>query len=409
MTNHVISYVELGYSGHQALHLRATAEAFLRSSPESMLLSCWLSLKLLEDDPALKDDFGALGIGDRIRLHFLEDSGASGINSSPGRLQTALNCIQYDGASACYLPYLDSCMLEIATLRPGRLQAKLSGTLFRPTLHYHTFEYHRGQSWPPGRKSWLYNYLLTILVARRRFISEILTLDPFAPFYYDRLTATSKFRYLPDYVQREDSPILRADLGLPADRTVFLLAGGISNYKGVRELLEGVRLACVECEAFRDRAAVVLAGRILESHDLIYDRVAELASRYPELCIQIFDRRLTEREFFSFVAAADVICLPYIEFAGMSSLLLHAAAYEHPVIGPEYGLLGELIRRYHLGVVCRPTAVETLKDALCSFVSSSVNGRAFGSEGMRLFAAGHSVDSFGQEICDAMLRAACHR
>lgn len=400
----VVSYVELGYTGHQAVHLRAVADAFLRAPDPGVQLSCWLSRHLLDDDATLARDLGACASQDRLRLSYFEDANASGLNKRLSPLGRVLACIKQDDACACYIPYLDACFAEIASLRPGRLETRLSGTFFRPTLHYHTFPNHRGKGWSPRGKSWLYTYVITLLAARRRFMTEILTLDPLAPNYYNKVTATKKFRHLADYTQRVESPISREQLGLPVDRTIFLLAGGISDYKGVREFLTAVRLACADSERFRRKACVVLAGRILESRDLVYTTVAELVDQYPQVPILIFDRRLTDQEFSSFVAAADVVCIPYIDFVGMSSLLLHAAAHEHPVIGPEYGLLGELIRRNQLGLLCNPSSPATLEAAMCTFLTDDIRANSYQVNSLRAFARGHSLENFGLEVREAILR-----
>lgn len=406
MKAQVISYVELGCTGHQSVMLRATAEAFLRASVEGVTLSCWMPRRLQDDDLNLLSDFGGREASQRIRLNFLEDAHSAAADTHTAPLARVIACVEQDQSQSCYLPYLDSFMREIATLRPNRLHARLSGTLFRPTLHYGTFPNHRGRGWPPHGKSWLYNYLITCLVAHRRFVAEILTLDPLAPVFYNRVTATRKFSHLPDYVTRPAEPVFsRKQLGLPEDRIIFLLAGGISNYKGVREFMAAVRLACTDSESFRERACVVLAGRILESRDLVYEKVAELSNLYPQVPIRLIDRRLTDREFISYVSAADVVCIPYIRFAGTSSLLDHAAAYGHPVIGPEYGLLGELIRRYELGRTCDPTVPATLRDAMCAYVAD--NARVSEQQRRKLSAFADKLsleEGFGRQVCEAMLR-----
>jgi glycosyltransferase involved in cell wall biosynthesis len=336
----------------------------------------------------------------------LGDVGLSTSDRGKSHFRLVQCCVELDQAQVCYLAYLDPCLSSIALAKPGSFQAKLAGTLFKPLLHYRTFPMHRAKKWAPQPKAWVRAYLVALLASHRSFVSEILTLDPLAPLFYNKITRTSKFRHLPDYALTLNSPLFsREHFDLPHNRIIFLLAGGISNYKGIREFIAALRLAFAENATFRRRATIVLAGRVLESRELVYDAVSDFNKSYSDASILLFDRRLTDEEFISLISICDVVCIPYIQFVGMSSLLAHAAAYERPVVGPEYGLLGELIQRYDLGVTCDTTNPELLKAALLQFTTDRAIMTQERQEALRAFGAGRSLERFGKEICDSILRA----
>jgi glycosyltransferase involved in cell wall biosynthesis len=336
----------------------------------------------------------------------LEDVGLAVSSDQGMTFDLIRRCVELDNAAVCFVPQLDSCIQQIAFAIPGHFKARLVGTLFQPVLHYPTFPYHRGQDWPPRFRGWIYAYLISFLACHRDFVSEILVLDPLAPDFYNKILRTTKFRYLPDYVLHLDSPTLpREYFGIPQERNVFLFAGSIANRKGAREFVAAIRCAFAENAVFRSRSTIVFAGRILESREVICNAVEEFTSLYPDASVFLFDRHLTDQEFVSLVAVSDVVCVPYIQFAGMASLLVHAAAYGHPVIGPRYGLLGELIRRYNLGLTCDPADPAELKDALYKLPTGDPESRERQREALFAFGAGRSLQAFGQEICDSIRRA----
>jgi glycosyltransferase involved in cell wall biosynthesis len=302
---------------------------------------------------------------------------------------------------------LDPYLRSIAFARPGYMKVKLVGTLFQPILHYPLFPYHRGRGWSPRPKRWLFTWLVTFLACHRRFVAEILTLDCLAMGVYNRLLATAKVRYLPDYLlPRTSTPSSREEFGLSGNRTVFLYAGSISNRKGVREFVAALELAFAESSQFRAHSAILFAGRVIESRELLCDAVDQLTTRYPDSSVILCDRRVTDAEFLSLLRLSDVVCIPYIEFVGMSSLLAHAASEGCPVLGPQYGLLGELIRRHDLGVACDTSDPVAIKNAMYRLLAHAKDvGRPQSARALD-FVPGQALKAFGGQIRDAIERAA---
>lgn len=325
----------------------------------------------------------------------------------PGDFEVILRCIEADQPQIAFIPYLDNCFKDIALCRLGACRVPLSGILFRPMLHYPTFSLHRGKGWPPSLRSWLANYRNGFLACHRRTLSEILTGDPLAPPFYNRILCTSKFRHLPDYVVHLDSyPNPREHFGLPEDRVVLLLLGAIARRKGTLELLKALEQACEKRPGFQTQIALVVAGQIVEAREAILSAISGLTSRHRDVRVMLIHRFVTDREFVTLIAASDVVCIPYIQFVGTASLMIHAAAYGRPVLGPEFGLLGELIRRHNLGTTCDTMNPDALAEGLFATVAMAGRMSEENRAALRTYADGHTLENFGEQICASIVRTA---
>jgi glycosyltransferase involved in cell wall biosynthesis len=189
---------------------------------------------------------------------------------------------------------------------------------------------------------------------------------------------------------------------------MLLFPGSIARRKGILEFLRALfQLVSEQGDFFSDQVVVVIAGRISSDiRELVLSWVTRIRKISSEETIFVFDRFLADKEFVSFISASDVVCMPYIKFIGMSGVLVQAAACGKPVLAPEFGLIGELVRRYELGILCRPTDHENLVAALyeCLEQVQTFSGRQH--KKLRLFAEGHSLERLGREICDSMMRTA---
>ena len=68
---------------------------------------------------------------------------------------------------------------------------------------------------------------------------------------------------------------------------------------------------------------------------------------------------------------ADVVLAPYQRHVGMSGILLLAAAANKPVLCSNYGLMGEMVRRYHLGLTVDSSQPQEIAKGLIKFLEIS--------------------------------------
>jgi glycosyltransferase involved in cell wall biosynthesis len=94
---------------------------------------------------------------------------------------------------------------------------------------------------------------------------------------------------------------------------------------------------------------------------------------------------------------ADVILAPYQRHVGMSGILLLAAAAQKPVLSSNYGLMGEIVRRYELGLTVDSTEPKEIAKGLTRFLvedSDKLCDRAK----MKSFAEQNSAEEFARVI-----------
>lgn len=249
------------------------------------------------------------------------------------------------GADTALFLALDHLSLPLG-LQLGAHACRLSGILFRPSVHYG-----RLGAYAPTlaerirdlRKEILYRLML-----RNGSVASVLSLDPFFPAYaFERYPRGDKVRGLADPFHAASGTAPRSMPGAEPARTHFVLFGELTERKGLLVLLEA--LAALEPEA-ASRISVTIAGRMDPSLKPRAQALAvEATQRAPHLMLRIEDRRLPDAELDSLIGDCDVVLAPYQRFVGSSGVLIWAAAHRKPVVTQNYGLLGHLVHRYRLG------------------------------------------------------------
>jgi glycosyltransferase involved in cell wall biosynthesis len=160
--------------------------------------------------------------------------------------------------------------------------------------------------------------------------------------------------YIGLYGPPRDRAQSRAALGLPEAGRVLLNLGTLRPYKGLEGLLdafgmlpEGARGTLLIAGAAKDCAyAEALAGRAVEIGGARVDA-----------------RFVPDEQLPAYLAAADVVVLPYHELL-TSGILLWALSYGRPVVAPAFGPVRELVREGREGFLFAPGDVESLQGAL---------------------------------------------
>lgn len=275
--------------------------------------------------------------------------------------------LRLSGASSGFFLSLDLLSLPLA-LGLGARGKPLSGILFRPSVHYRSFDdrkVSRRERLRDLRKDLLYRLML-----RNPALRRVLSLDPFFPAHaVQRYVCGQKVQALPDPAQPAAGtamPFGDATDRLPPDRIGFLLFGYLTERKGPLMLLEALERLTPQIAT---RIAVLLAGRVDPQiqHRMDASR-RRLAIRRPQLWLRVDDRRLERAELKSLVAQSDVVLAPYQRFVGSSGVLLWAASAGRPVLAQDYGLVGRLTREYRLGLSVDSSDPDRLAAAITQMV-----------------------------------------
>jgi glycosyltransferase involved in cell wall biosynthesis len=266
--------------------------------------------------------------------------------------------LRISGAQHGLFLMLDLLSLPLALgLRAGG--ARLSGILFRPSVHYREIGPYRptlGERLRDARKALLYRLML-----RNQALERVLSLDSFFPAY-----ARAHYRHggkvvaLPDPAHPHIEPPASAAAGniFPAGRTSFLLFGYLAERKGPLAVLDALSLLPA---GIASRVGVLFAGKVdPDLRERLHRQRLDLARHRPELWLRIEDRRLDDTELAALVRQSDVVLAPYQRFVGSSGVLLWAALNGRPVLAQDYGLIGRLTRDHRLGVpvdACNPERI----------------------------------------------------
>lgn len=312
-------------------------------------------------------------------------------------------------ADHCVILYFDTCQLPLAVWQHP--PCPVSGIYFKPTFHYpalHDSALHdsglkpshvyRPQQW----QQWREKRLLAQVLQHPR-LHRLFCLDPLAVKSIELLDLAHKVIPLPDPVPL--TPVtaaqvdrLRSQTGIQAGRQVFLLFGALNGRKGIYQLLDSIALLPA---AVHDRLCLLLVGEANpQEQSRINAEVAEICQTTTMQIITHYEY-VPESDVQAYFHLADLVLAPYQRHVGMSGILLLAAAAQKPVLSSNYGLMGELVRRYHLGLAIDSTQPSEIAQGILQFLSTEPD--LIGNTAtMKTFAEQNSVEQFAATIFNAI-------
>ena len=301
------------------------------------------------------------------------------------------------GASHCLIMYFDTCEL---TLTAGtKSPCPFSGIYFRPTFHYGDFAGYTS-SGKDKIQQWREIFTLGRILRHPQF-QTLFCLDPFAVKHIDAQFYTkAKVVHLPDPVDIDNKrskfrlSSLQKNLGIEPDRRVFLLFGALTGRKGIYQLLEAILLLSSDlCQKF----CLVLVGSANTTEQAsITSKVAAVCQDRPVQIVEHYEF-VPEREVPDYFQLADVVLAPYQRHIGMSGILLLAAAAGKPLLSSHYGLMGEIVRQYRLGIAVDSTVPSEIAKGLTRFLLESPEVFC-DQRKMKLFANQNDAKKFAKVI-----------
>jgi glycosyltransferase involved in cell wall biosynthesis len=273
----------------------------------------------------------------------------------------------------------------------------IAGIYFRPTFHYREFAHYQ-----PTRSDLLRQWrqkLILSLALRHPQVKQLFSLDPFAVKSIAQLGTRVATIPLPDPVENHDyteldPEQLRRELGIQPGRKVFLLFGEISQRKGIYPLLEAVQSLSSEMGR---QICLLVAGPIEPSEQESVQAALDRLAASPSVQLMTRIQYVKGREVQRYFALADVILVLYQRHVGMSSVLVHAAAAQKPVLASDYGLLGELVQRHQLGVVVNAESHEAIASGIISYLVPSLESLC-NQQKMNAFAKENTHEKFSVAI-----------
>ncbi|KAM3094359.1 glycosyltransferase [Phormidesmis sp. 146-35] len=272
-------------------------------------------------------------------------------------------------ATQALLMYFDTCQIPLVAGR--RAPCPIAGIYFRPTFHYSRFaDYH--PTWQDTLRQWRQKRLLT-LILRNPQLKTLFSLDAFAVPQIQQCNPRVKVLPLADPVQPhhpqpEATAQLRQDLGIAPDRQVLLLFGELNRRKGIYQILTAMSALPPE---LGQQICLLLAGPLpLADKPAIVAQIQQL-QQTTSVQVILNDQYIKGDAVQRYFELADNVLATYQRHVGMSSILLHAAAAQKPVLSTDYGLMGELVRHYELGLVVDASQPEAIAQGVTDWLQGS--------------------------------------
>lgn len=291
------------------------------------------------------------------------------------------------------LMYLDHVQLSLAFgLRFDR-PLSLSGILFRPTFHYGR----TGLSATARERLTGARKRLTLSAALRNpHIRYVFCLDHLAAKELPRLGTRAQPVSLPEPLRderapgRDDSTIAQAEPG----RRRLLLLGNLDERKGIDMVLDALSsLSAPE----QSSVALLLAGRVVgEGRTALLGRISALRDT-SHVQVVFEDRYLDEDEMQPLVRASDLVLLTYIGHVGSSGVLVRAARAGVPVLSTDVGLLGDLVRRHHLGATVDAASATAIRETLARWLADPTS-LPFDAAHAQAFSRANTAETFAETI-----------
>ncbi len=225
------------------------------------------------------------------------------------------------------------------------------------------FAYEQGDA-----AAWLSKNYMRLAVACGPW-SRVHHLDPIVFRYINEHMPklSNKLSLMPDPVdamQPRDTITARRALGIPIGGRYVGCVGTLTKRKGIDLLLSAF------CDAdLREDDRLLLVGRADQEVRCLLE--GEYRERIREGRIVVIDDFVDDRVLELALQSVNVVCAPYPRHIGSASVVILAAAAQRPVLGSEFGWIGEMVRQYNLGDVCDVRNHQIFAKAITSSIENS--------------------------------------
>ena len=272
-------------------------------------------------------------------------------------------------ATEILFTYLDTRQIPLAVGK--KLPCSCSGIYFRSRFHYGKLTKDKAD-WRENFLRWQEKLLLQLALKNAQ-LKYIFSLDPFAIKYFPTLPPGVQAIALPDPVAIDSNIVnnfleLKASLGIESQRKTFLLFGGLTRRKGILPLLDALHTLSPK---LGQKICLLLVGSISKEFQQLIQPKIECARQVNAVQIISEYRYVSETETRQYFQLADFVLALYQRHVGMSGIILRAAAAHKPILSSNYGLMGEITRRYRLGLTVDSTKPQEIATGLRQLLTKS--------------------------------------
>ena len=248
-----------------------------------------------------------------------------------------VNAVKRNKADSVFLVDIDLFMPLLPLLYYGK--AKISGILYGIYLY-------QWEELSVLKK--IYRVLTHWFYAKHPIFEKIFVLNDRAAIkVFNRLYCSERFVFLPDPIvpikyQFED---FRETYKIEPNQKIFFHFGSMGIKKGTLLILESI-LELSEEE--RANYVFVFVGIIQDSIQDDFHKLIALIGESSQ--VHIFNYFCDFEFIANWCRACDAILIPYLTSYGSSGVIGYAAQFQKPVIATSSGMIGKLVRKYHLGI-----------------------------------------------------------
>jgi glycosyltransferase involved in cell wall biosynthesis len=181
--------------------------------------------------------------------------------------------------------------------------------------------------------------------------------EPYSKISPERVHAImgGYFRSFPSELEKSQA---RRDLGIPPGAKVLLHFGQASPGKGVIFLFEALQYLPTDFELY------VVGSTIAYS----YENIMHLIPPEWRDHVHFVSRHVSEKERIAYFTACDAVAVPYtIGFFSAAGNFQDAISFGKPVIVSDQYLMGDMVRKYNIGILFKPEDATDLRRALLEF------------------------------------------
>lgn len=236
-------------------------------------------------------------------------------------------------------------------------------------------------------------YLITKWYCYNSKINNIYILnDENTVSYLNLKFKTNIFKMLPDPIPiyKEEKDFYIYDYyNIPINKKILLHPGSIDPRKGTYEIIDSIDfLKDKETEQY----AILIVGKA--KSDIENNIKAKLSVLKNKHFIIVFDNTFVSNERLkSLFLQSYAVLMPYKNVEASSGIMGHATIVNKCILAPDSGLIGEIIRKYKLGVLInKPVAIEIAKGI--ERLGEYSNDKMLSAE----FASQHTVEVFSSSL-----------
>jgi glycosyltransferase involved in cell wall biosynthesis len=149
---------------------------------------------------------------------------------------------------------------------------------------------------------------------------------------------------------------------LRRDKFTLLVFGHISMRKNIFNIMRALRLLEPNIQ---DKLQLLIVGEVDLTYQNIFEQlISDFVKDVPNLLILKIEKFVTVSEMNYIFEQSDYLLMPYTNAYKSSGIIGLAAKHEKLIIGPNTGVMHDLIQDYKLGLTVNPYDVNELKSVI---------------------------------------------